>query len=1227
MSSYIKRMRLKGFKSFANPTILKFEDGFNSVVGANGSGKSNVFDALCFVLGRISSKGLRADKLGNLVFNGGKNLKPASTAEVELYLTNYNKELMNADLDEVKISRVVKRDGQSTYLLNNNKVTRTEIVEILRRASIDPDGYNIILQGDIMRIVNMTPVERRELIEEISDISGYEEKRTRSLGKLEKVELDLKEADLLMDEKTRYLKELKTEKEQAQMYHKTKDELRTSNLLLVKAKLMKNSQLRNKKNEEFEECEKIIEKYKEKLDIFEKKVKEIEVEISKTEKEIEIKSHNDFIEVTNKITALEAEIQNFNEKKSEYSKQIEEIKTRNEGIKENIKTNKLKKSNDELTIKEYQIKKEKLQLELGEIEKRLGVLKKGISSTTFKELENIDNQIEELQSRKYQKEMLKHENSLLVERYNSKLEHINQDLDKLNNAEDENQIQMKELEKFRNRQKELIVSISEKANKNSETSAKLNSLQKEYSEVVETHSRLKMKSEASRDLMATNKAVDTLLKLKRNDSKIHGSVSELATVPNKYSMALETVAGKALFNIVVESDSTAVKYINYLKENRIGNATFLPLNKIRAKYSLDDSVLNKKGVIDYALNLIRYDPVYENVFHLIFSDTIVIEKIEDAKGVGIGDYKMVTLEGDIVAKSGAMSGGFKTRSKSFGAFKDEAELDKLERVETKLASLQSAVDILRSEKESLEGEVYDLRQEKIEVEGEIAKLEKILSIDSGDTRSLTELIKSITEDKVLIENSVRKSEREIAEIEKDLSVLTQKKSKLKEESSSHSKNLEKITEVEQSRDELKENLMEINKKIDSLSIHINNVIIPENASLDKILRDSDESLTKISKSIFDIKESLKHKIENLDEFKKKEKELSKDYKQYIDKRDSLKKEREVIEKEYEKEYKSYDSQKQKSAELKYAVGEYNALIKALEEELELLYEELKAEFITIHNEDNFNEDDIEAEVEQIEDEKKTSYSIAEMKIDEIIRHVDDTLRNDAVDVKNLQIKVNNLKSKLTSFGSINMKAVRIYDKLSEEFNELIEKRQTLNDEKKDILDFIYEMDEKKKEKFLETFEKLQSHFINIFSKLSTKGEVELLIEDEKDLFNSGVEIRVRLSKKNYLDIKSLSGGEKTITAIAFIFAVQEFNPASFYIFDEVDAALDIMNSEKLGVLIKEYSSRAQYIVVSHSEYLIQSAEAIYGVTMDENKISSVLSLDLKSYADYVEKSDADNTKV
>ena len=731
--SRILRLKLEGFKSFAKPTILNFENGFNTVVGANGSGKSNVFDALCFVLGRMSSKGLRADKLGNLVFNGGKGLKAAKQAEVSIYLSNDNSELMSVDLDEIKITRIVNKNGQSKYLLNNQKVTRTEIVEVLGRASIDPDGYNIILQGDIMRIVNMSPNERRELIEEISNISGYEEKREKALKKLDKVDLELKDADLLMEEKTKYLKELKSEKDQAEKFHKAKDDLRYNSLLLVKAKLVRNKSLKAKKQEELEKQEGEFGVYKTKLEDFEQKNKEIDDEISSLEKEIEIKSHGDFIEVTNKITSLDAQLNSQKEKKAEAKKQQDEIKSRQQTLKQNIASSKeqLKTFTSEIVILEKE--KKEIQKDLDSIEKKLSILKQSVSSDSFKELDEIDTTIDELQEKKLSKNHIRQDNAIQVEKLNTKLEHYESELSKIEGNATENKTQVKQLELLRKELKTLIVEISKTANDNSEMASRYHKLQQEATTLQEQYSKLQIKADTSRELMASNRAVDAILKLKSQDQAIHGTVAELASVPGEYSQALEAVAGKGLFHIVVEDDKTAVKYINYLKEKKIGNATFLPLNKVKAKFRLDESVLNKKGAIDYALNLISYDSRYDAIFNLIFGDTLVIGNIADSRGIGVGQYKMVTLDGDLVTKSGAMSGGFKSRKQGMGAFKDDSTFEKLDSLDSKLSKIRGTLDHLKSDKEDSERKLYDFRARKAEVEGDISKLEKILSIGGHDS--------------------------------------------------------------------------------------------------------------------------------------------------------------------------------------------------------------------------------------------------------------------------------------------------------------------------------------------------------------------------------------------------------------------------------------------------------------------------------------------------------------
>ena len=1195
--SRIKRLKLKGFKSFANPTVLNFEEGFNTIVGANGSGKSNVFDAMCFVLGRMSSKGLRADKLGNLVFNGGKTTKPAKEASVDIFLSNEERELMDVELDEIKISRVVKSKGTSTYYLNNNKATRTEIVEVLRRASIDPDGYNIILQGDIMKIVNMTPNERRELIEEIANISNYESKRQTSLKKLDVVDIDLKDADLLLTEKTKYIRDLKSEKEAAVKFHKTKDDLRFNSLLLIKAKLIRNSLLKKKKQETVDSREIDLKEFRDKLDEFELQEKQIDDKISELERSIEIASHNNFIEVTNKITAKESDIVNLKEKRADLKKQIVELKSKNLGVLENVKKNKGQIKEIEKVLISLDKNKKTVEKELVVVEDKVLGIKKNISSDSFKELDEVDKIVDELNKKKYSKNQIRQDNALQIERLNAKIEHWESDLMKIESSAVENKGQVDELNKNRKRLKEIIISISKISSENSSTAAKLNSLRQEYSGLVDEHSVLKMKVASSANLMATNRAVDAILKLKSKDSSILGSVAELASVSSKYSMALETVAGKSLFNVVVDNDSCAVKYINLLKEKRIGSCTFLPLNKIRTKFRLDDSVLNKKGVIDYALNLVQYDPKYENIFHLIFQNTVVIDKIESAKGVGIGDYKMITLSGDIVTKSGAMSGGFRKRSRGLGAFKDDKSSNRLEELNMKIINLKNTIDHLDELKEESEGEIYDLRQERVNIDGDIAKFEKLLSVEGRDVDSIKVEIANIEGDKTIILGSLKKIDRDINDIEVEIKEAVSKKNLLKASSGEQSAVIDSMSKFEDERDILKEKIRSISSSIDAKMIQVKNVLNPEIINLNKMLEDTKQASDYMKEQVDEISKKLGDLEIEVKGLKKEEKELSKDYKDFIALRDKLKENRKKIEIRYDKQYDKYSKVKENIAALNYAISEFDKLNVTLTNDLEFFYSELKTEFV-------------EGEHNDIEEGEK--------KIEELLAHVDERLTRTHIDIKELQSRVNNLKTKLNSFGSINMKAVEIYDKLNEEFKALIEKRQGLTAEKNEILILIEEMDIKKKEKFLITFADLQKNFERIFSTLSTKGEIELNMENEDDIFNSGVEIRVRLTRKNYLDIKSLSGGEKTITAIAFIFAVQEFSPASFYIFDEVDAALDIMNAEKLGKLVKSYSSSAQYVVVSHSEHLIQSSDTIYGVTMNHAKISDVVTLDLRDMADYLD---------
>ena len=1198
--SIIKRLKLQGFKSFANPTVLNFENGFNTIVGANGSGKSNVFDALCFVLGRMSSKGLRADKLGNLVFNGGKHSKPSRDAEVSIFLSNDvldndERELLPVDLDEVKITRVVNKSGASKYLLNNEKVTRTEIVEILKKAHIDPDGYNIILQGDIMRIVNMSSIERRQLIEEISQVSGYEEKRLDALKKLESVDSNLKDADLLLHEKTKYLKDLKSEKEHAQKFYSTKSQLQEKSLTLIKSKRIKNTHLIEQKKEDKIKQEELVAQHQEKLDIFTSKIKQIDEELSEIEKTIEITSHGDFLEVTNSIVRLESEIKNSEEKKSDLTKQKEEVLTRIMGLKSSIKENNESILTMKSQQKELENKKNKENIEIHKITQELNTIKQSMGGGSSQEVDKIDSEIEELMEKRNTLESSKQQLLIQVERLHSKLEHITLDMNVEQESLNSNKDQVEELEKFKKRLKTLILDISKKANEHSEYSSKWGKLTQEIEGLFEKEQRLKAKVQQSMNAASANRAVEEVLKFKHKDEGIIGTVGELATVDEKYSKALDTIARSALSQVVVTNDTIAVKYINYLKEKKIGSVTFLPLNKLNTRVNLDtssSSVLNKSGVINYAINLIEFDSAYRKVFELIFSDTIVIDDISNAKGIGIGQYKMVSLDGDVATKTGALSGGFRAKSFNSLGFSDSKSKEELQRVQEKISLLQNTSAEVKSFRDECERDLYSLKEEKMNVEAEVVKLEKVLSIDSSSSRDLKREFEEISADKSILDSQLKKVTQQCDEVIVSITTLQEKRNSFRAKTSGNSA-LDTLTKLENTKDSIQEKVMKLNSEIETISIQITNVLEPEIKNSTKIIDESEQAKKRLEESVETFKKDIVEMKKNYDSLKKKEKELSKEYEGVIKKRDELKEKRGVQERKYTLEYERFEKVKEVSNKISYNLEEYENLQGVLVEEEEMLISEIKADFV--------------------EHEHASTFEEFMEFVEKVVSSVCDSSK-----LKELQHTVNSLKSKLASFGVLNLKAVAMYDQIKEEFDVLLDKRERLNVERDEILEFIAQMDEKKKVKFLETFAILREKFAQTYAQLSSKGEAELLIENEKDLFNSGVAIAVKLSKKNHLDIKSLSGGEKTITAIAFIFAVQEFNPASFYIFDEVDAALDIMNCEKLGKLIAQNSNRAQYIVVSHSEYLIQSAQYIYGVTMDSNKVSGVVSLDISNVAEYVD---------
>ncbi|MBS3155189.1 AAA family ATPase [Candidatus Woesearchaeota archaeon] len=918
----IQKIRMQGFKSFAKLTEIPFQEGYSCIIGVNGAGKSNICDAVCFVLGKSSAKELRAEKSANLIYNGGKNNSPSKEACVDIYFDNKNNEFVIKE-NPIKITRVVRQNGQSIYKINDKVVTRQQVIELLNSASIDADGHNIILQGDIIRFSEMKPEERRNIIEDIAGISIYEDKKLKSLHELEKVEGKLKEADIILAERSANLRELKKDRDQAIRYKELEKNIKDNKATLIHLQI----ENRNSKREEVE-----------------RKIKKDEEDLKK----------------------LQDIIKNYRDEIIKIKSSIKDINS------------------------EMEVKGEKEQLDLR------------------RNLENLKTDTARAEER-----------ANICKNELDKLESKNKQL-KIDNVET-----IKKIKQLKDQKKLIEEKIVELADRNVVLNKEINSSKSKY-DPKEVY---------------IDKAVEFVIG--HEDDDVYGTVGDLAKIDNQYALALEVAAGNRIKNIVVENDLVAAKYIKLLKEKKIGTATFLPLNKIRPVNIGNELREVGKKTIGFAIDLVKYDQKFKTVFAYVFGSTLIVNNIEEARKLGIGITRMVTLEGDLMETSGAMIGGFR-----------------------KLGNL-------------------------------------------GKTKY---------------------------SFNKDAS-----------------KNIEEL-EAEYMNNERK--MIEQRAEIRNINLQIENMFEPETSKSEKILKEQEKEREEFTKESKELKEIINNNKDSIKKLEDEEKKFHDNFKNLGVKRNKFFEETQTI-------------------------------------ETKIIKEEEKAKTIEISiNNSNINRAKIIGELEGLEKE------FEEFK--------DGTIKK-STNIDELTFKMREEEKEVIRIGNVNLRALEIYENIEKEYNELIGRVDKLKEEKNDVFAMINEIEQKKTGLFMETFNAINEQFKTIFSSLSTKGSAHLEIEETENPLTSGIDIKVRIIGNKFIDIRSLSGGEKTLTALAFIFSIQEFKPASFYLLDEVDAALDKANSELLSQLIGKYSNKAQYIMISHNDNVVGNANQIYGITMQDG-VSKIVSL-------------------
>ncbi len=1144
----IQKIKLKNFKSFAKPIELVFGNDFNCIIGANGAGKSNLADGLCFVLGKTSAKSMRAEKSSHLIYNGGKEGTPAKEAEVSIIFDNSTKEFP-IDSKEVIITRIVRQNGNSIYKINDETRTRQQIIDVLSKAKINPDGHNIILQGDIVHFMEMRPEQRRELIEEISGISVYEDKKQKALLELTKVESKLNEASIILTEREAYLREIQKERDQAvkfkQLETSIKENKATSLNLQTKEKENEKDEVESKissHNQELSSINKNLTKLKELINLKKQEAENINHELQE-------KGETEQIKLNKEITDLKESLIKNATRIETLESELEKIKTRkqqlnNEIISVNSTINSLdkKKKETRVNLKVLEDNKIKLDSEIKKFKEKHGIQDIKEFSTLIgdidKKIETLQYSILELQEKK---QLLLRENDKIQFNLNS----IYDVLSKIESSSKDSNVR-KIKEEFKITLDELNKNINEQSVVRSQLIKTRSNLVKNNEELA----RLQAKNLAIYERTSADLALKRILSLK--DKKVYGTIYQLGNVDEKHSLALEVAAGSRINSIITEDDETAAKCIKILKENKLGTATFLPLNKIRPSPPLPKDITSKGYAL--SLDLIKFDPKFKNAFSYIFGSTLVVDNIEAARKIGIGNIRMATLDGDLVESSGAMHGGFRRKTVSF---KDENYDDKINSLENEILDLKKTINLLENRQVSIENIIIDLKEKKTDLEINLTKLTKI-----SDTINVDELEnkkKSLMQETKILESELKDIEKQINYNNKSMQELKENKQAQKDKLTLNKDKTITVdlTNLEQSKQSTSEEIVRLNTELKNIDTQINNIYLVEIEKTKQIINQHDKEYSSFLSELENLRNILKQQRNLQKENEQKEKQFHSNFRSLSAKRNKLNEDVKKLDSSIIREEEKSHYIEQKINNISLTRARFVAELEALNKEFE--------EFKNYKIRRNISLEDLKSEIKEFEKE-------------------------------------------MQKLGSVNLRALEVYETLEQEHKKLLEKTDKLKSEKEDVLKLMTEIEGKKKDLFMKTFSEISKNFTQTFSNLSQKGQAHLLLENPENPLIAGLDINVKLAPNKSLDIRSLSGGEKSLAALAFIFAIQEYQPASFYFLDEVDAALDKTNSELLSKFIAKYSKNAQYIVISHNDAVITEASQIYGISMQQNGISKVVSL-------------------
>ena len=1173
---YLKALEINGFKSFANKTVVEFDNGITSIVGPNGSGKSNILDAILWVLGEQSYKNIRAKESSDIIFSGSKSRKPKSMAEVSLIIENEDRYL-DIDFSEIKITRRIFKSGENEYLLNNKKVRLKDINNLFIDTGIGKQAYSIIGQGRVERIISSSPMELKEIIEEAAGVKRAKNEKEISEKKLKEVKNEIEKIDYVEKDLEVRVNYLKKESEKARLFKSYTQKIDTEKYMILEYGIneknllkadytAKSEQLKSKlenvqkeflkKNSEWESENNHREEFFEKLSAKKKENKENTSLIDNLK--------NEYSELIKKHSNLEIEANEKDKRKGNLDVDTKE--------KEEI----LKRSKEELdqinkALNEKKAQKDKVEKKVLELKEKKSNIEDEIKKRTQK---NSDFEVDKIKLRGENEDLEKRVISAKNEgkKYLVEKKEIQSEIEKIQNEKDDFENKKAEKEGFKLEKEAQIKQLDDEIDELRSDYSRINS---QKNDLRYKYENLDSKRRANINIIEKNETFNRGIKYILNE-KIDGVIGafvNLIDIPVGYEEAIQTLSGGLFQDIIVKNTDIGKKCIQILKDKKLGRASFLPIENIKTGKML--SQLPKvEGVIDFARNIVKYDKSLEKIVQFAYGNAVVVKNLDVGAQLSKNGFsdRIVTLEGDIITARGRMTGGH--------SFKGKDELlerkKELKLLEKDLQSISSEITGFEKKLKEITEKAAKLDSEKKEIQDEFSVFLKDYEEFNAEYDKFN--LKFGQKERILRTLNYEITENENFIIEKQ----------------------EKITENERIVKEIEKYIVENNSKLEYLEKELNKI-----SNLDEYTNELNAIVTEY--------EILKVKTENN---KTRYREIETDYNKLVREYQELlefEKKRDFLKEDFETKIASKKEEIDKKVlynqENLDEIEKIEITIKEIEKRERDLIQEIKEIEMRILSEKNDyekllekilkNENELQSQLDEFE-------TIEKDKIKENEEYFELKNENELNAVKR---KLSMNQKSREEIGSVNLASIEEFERENERYTSIVNQKKDLIESREALFKLIGEIEVEIVNKFSFAYEKISENFKYMCDTILNGAEGSIKLTNPEDLLKTGLELSVRYKNKPEQTLMLLSGGEKSMLAVSFIMAIFMFKPSPFTFFDEIEAALDEKNTQKIVEVLHKFIDKSQFILITHNKETMKGSHRLYGVTMNkeigETKLVSV----------------------